>query len=254
VMAGDAATPGKCLMALLVGFLCVILGMGSVAGGMNFMAYSAERRRAEMKELFEEIQKDHDKSLGIVPVLSEKQAKRRSGRKDPEQPGSVSPASGRGFPSLDAAEQLLAGAPALAEGLRWKLPEAIASLREHLEALNSVCSSLELGLKTAPASGSPEAAEPGKDPALVGWTKLWDDSSARTYWRNDESGEIRYDEVAAVDIELENGFKSRPAGSTVMKKKRLKKVPKTPSTDDQREQGLNENEGVDLLSPSLLDF
>jgi len=54
--------------------------------------------------------------------------------------------SAQASPLDSRTEELLAAVPRLAEGLRLKLPEAIISLRQHLEALSIVCSALERGI------------------------------------------------------------------------------------------------------------
>jgi len=110
--------------------------------------------------------------------------------------------------------------PKLAEGLRLKLPEAILSLRQHLEALNSVCNSLEKGQGLAPrAIGDGRADE--VEAQKVGATT--DDGSIPGKPAGEED-EADCDETQ-VPESGSTRFKSGKfaANGQTLKKKRLKK-------------------------------
>jgi len=181
VIEGDVTT-AKCIQAIAVGLCCMLLGNVLVAGSVHYLWFREEQRRAEMKELIQEIQiqahNPHSDDCGRVSITvagsprksprgSQRLASLKGGQRlsltnlDARKNGVASPgqngqrreswgstAAGQcQGPLLDSrTEELLSAVPKLAEGLRLKLPEAIISLRQHLEALSVVCTALERGL------------------------------------------------------------------------------------------------------------
>jgi len=160
VINGKVAT-GQCVMAILIGILGVIIGMAVVAGGLNFISWSRESRRAEMKEVFESVMAVRDEAgneAGSKPVESSVPTGIRlsfkagthltAGTKPLASPrpdskdGYEKKGAGSGM-SADRGAEILAAAPMIAEGLQLRTPDAVQRLRQHLEALNVVCSSLE---------------------------------------------------------------------------------------------------------------
>jgi len=247
VIEGDVST-GKCVMAILVGIGCVASGMMIVAGAINYAGYWKQARRAEMKELLEEIQEAHDQAIGVVPVEVATQPRILKGGQRVSLGGSGG-AGGKhvGFNGLDkaekrtegsilpGAEEILAAAPALAGGLLLKPAEAVATLRKHVEALNVVCCALEGQVKEGAIDG--EGIE-GEQPSKKGG---WGRNRPETPLSND--GGIGFEEEGENDEEKKN-MKTRQ--STGVKKKRLKK--KNPDgLAPNASETLNEDENQELL-------
>lgn len=259
VINGDVSATNA-VMAVLVGLLCVMLGMMFVSGTINFIYWRFESRRAEMKEIFEDVLAARDEARSEAAADTDKEQKRRGSAKD----GSL---------------LSLTPAPAILEGLRLKLPEAVAQLRQYVEALNGVCTSLESEMAKAPPrpkdSGEGATAAPQQMKAVI--SSVEDDvAPPKRAWKERLSQQVSTpvpvpqpqqedasmpligaqpqapvtpDGTGTYDDDEEGGEGKRPSRMPQLKKKRLKKIAN--STKAPEAQGATE--GNDEEKDDLLD-
>lgn len=258
---------GKCIMAVFVGLLALVMGMSIVSAAINFHHYHSEKRRNEFKELFEEIQAAHDEAIGIVPLgsMSMEERKRLSklNAQKAKGKGSQLTAGGdrRGSQKITSQgsiiDPLLQVAPALAEGLRMKMPEAVVALRKHLDALNVVCTSLESNVEIVSGEAG---SRPGRTLAVPGGAEITkidsvDPQAMEKSGANARSGkkEGRTPDSARGGADAGDGEEDGDDGNdatkkkgtvTSIKKKRLKKKAPDAQVDSSP---IGDDENQDLL-------
>jgi hypothetical protein len=266
-------TTGQCVMAILVGILGVIIGMAVVAGGLEYVSWSRESRRAEMKEVFEGVMAardeegtdsaaashSHDSALPSVfrmsmkagTCLSATSKPKASPRGDDNKDGFEKKGAGLGM-SADRGAEILAAAPMIAEGLQLRTPDAVQRLRQHLEALNVVCSSLENDI----SRGGGKISEEDARLPPIRWQKDVPCAPPSGGQMNLSFEQPAFNQQAPLlspdgqyyDDDDEDGQAARR--SKTVKKKKLKKVIKPPRMEDGEEapfmeQQVNPNEEVD---------
>jgi len=272
VINGKVAT-GQCVMAILIGILGVIIGMAVVAGGLNFISWSRESRRAEMKEVFESVMAARDEegneaaaaashpvdsssvphifrmSLKAGTCLTAGTKPKASPRADSKD-GYEKKGAGSGM-SADRGAEILAAAPMIAEGLQLRTPDAVQRLRQHLEALNVVCSSLENDV----CRGGGKISEEDARLPPIRWQK-----DVPVPPPSGGQGNLNFEQPAFnqqapllspdgqfYEEDDEDGQAARR--SKTVKKKKLKKVIKPPRMEDGEEapfsEQVNPNEEVD---------